>query len=103
MQSVKEQLILPSGLNLDLLKAELCISWTEIALAINNLSKGSIYARYAATAAPTELTWARGDIVYNSEPSEAGAGGSKYVVTGWICTVGGTPGTWVAMRTLTGS
>ena len=48
-------------------------------------------------------TWAQGDRVRNSTPSEAGAAASKYVVTGWICTVAGTPGTWLPMRTLTGN
>ena len=47
-------------------------------------------ARYpysAASAAPTVGTWARGDIVWHSEPS---AGGT----VGWVCTTAGTPGTW---------
>lgn len=38
--------------------------------------------------APATGTWSRGDIAWNSTPS---AGGSA----GWICTVAGTPGTWV--------
>lgn len=40
-----------------------------------------------ASAAPVAGTWQRGDIVYNTTPSSAG-----YV--GWVCTSGGTPGTW---------
>lgn len=59
--------------------------------------------RNDGTAAPTSGTWARGDFVWNSTPSEAGTAGSKYVVLGWICTAGGTPGTWLAARTLTGN
>lgn len=55
------------------------------------------------TAAPTGGTWAIGDRIKNSNPSEAGAGGSQYVIEGWICTVAGTPGTWLAQRTLTGN
>lgn len=57
----------------------------------------------AATAAPTTGTWAQGDQVLHSAPVEAGASGSKYVVIGFVCVVGGTPGTWVPMRVLTGN
>lgn len=57
----------------------------------------------ASTAAPTTGDWAQGDFIRNSTPSEAGTAGAKYVVTGWICTVSGTPGTWVACRSLTGN
>lgn len=76
----------------------------EVAAQVNALSEGSIAAAYAArTAAPTTGTYAQGDQVRNSAPAEAGSGGSKYVVTGWICTVAGTPGTWLACRSLTGN
>ena len=51
----------------------------------NNVSSG--------TAAPTSGTWKRGDIVWNTAPS-AGA------TPGWVCTTGGTPGTWKAMASL---
>ena len=57
----------------------------------------------SAATAPTGNTWAAGDIVRNSTPVEAGAGGSKYVIIGWICTVSGIPGTWCEMRVLTGA
>ena len=57
----------------------------------------------SAIAAPTGNVWAIGDIVRNSAPAEAGAIGSKYVIVGWICTVSGTPGTWLEQRTLTGN
>lgn len=43
----------------------------------------------AADAIPTTGTWARGEIVWNNLPS---AGGK----VGWVCTSGGTPGTWKA-------
>jgi hypothetical protein len=42
-----------------------------------------------ATAAPTSLTWAVGDRLYNSTPV---VGSPK----SWVCTVAGTPGTWVS-------
>lgn len=43
---------------------------------------------YASTA-PASGEWARGDRVFNTAPA---VGSPK----GWICTVGGTPGTWVS-------
>jgi len=39
------------------------------------------------TAAPTTGEWSRGDIVWNRSPSPGG-------FVGWVCTTGGTPGTW---------
>jgi len=42
---------------------------------------------------PTLGTWKAGDICFNTAP----AGGSP---PGWVCTVAGTPGTWVAMPNL---
>lgn len=53
-----------------------------------------------APAAPTDGTWTRGDVVYNSAPTAAGA-------LGWVCVTSGSPGTWrdiasmVAQRTTT--
>ena len=46
-----------------------------------------------AAATPAAGEWARGDIVWNNTPS---AGGTP----GWVCTTGGTPGTWKAMANL---
>lgn len=45
------------------------------------------------TAAPVAGTWAVGDTVWNTAPVAAG-------VPGWMCTTGGTPGTWKAMANL---
>lgn len=42
------------------------------------------------TAAPVAGTWTRGDIVWNTTPSAAGA-------PGWMCVTAGSPGTWKAM------
>lgn len=75
----------------------------KVANEHNALANGYVSATYSATAAPTTGTHAQGDFVRNSAPSVAGAGGSQYVVLGWVCTVAGTPGTWVACRTLTGT
>jgi hypothetical protein len=41
----------------------------------------------SGTAAPTTGEWARGDKRLNSAPSAGG-------FVGWVCTTGGTPGTW---------
>lgn len=74
------------------------------AILINLMTDGRLTGtNNAYTAAPTTGTHARGDFVRNSEPAEAGAGGSKYVVLGWVCTVGGEPGTWLQCRVLTGN
>ena len=75
----------------------------QIITQLNNLSDGLISASYSTTAAPTTGTHTLGDFVKNSTPSELGGVGTKYVITGWICTAGGTPGTWQESRTLTGN
>lgn len=76
----------------------------EIATQVNQLSEGAMVASYAArTAAPTTGTWQQGDFVRNSAPTELGTTPNKYVLFGWICTVSGTPGTWVQQRYLTGN
>ena len=68
------------------------------------MAEGRLVGTYnAQTAAPTTGDHAKGDQVRNSNPSEQGSALSKYVVIGWICTVGGTPGTWLEMRVLTGN
>ena len=58
---------------------------------------------YDVFRATTTGTWNKGDRIYNTAPSELGTGGSKYVIEGWQCITGGTPGTWVQMRYLTGN
>ncbi|HEV2326510.1 MAG TPA: hypothetical protein VGS10_21405 [Terracidiphilus sp.] len=55
------------------------------------------------TAAPTTGTWKQGAYVWNSAPSEQGTAGSKYIIRGWSCVSGGSPGTWVQDRGLTGN
>jgi hypothetical protein len=71
---------------------------------VNGLASGSYNAvDNALTAAPTSGTWAQGDFVRNSSPSELGAASSMYVIYGFLCVAGGTPGTWVECRFLTGN
>ncbi len=55
------------------------------------------------TAAPTTGTYAQGDFVRNSAPSEFGTTGAKFIVQGWTCLVSGTPGTWVPNNVFTGN
>ena len=76
----------------------------EHALQVNLVSEGKMAGTYnAQTAAPTSGNHALGDYIRNSNPSEAGGGGSKYVVLGWVCVLGGEPGTWLPCRVLTGN
>lgn len=83
---------------------ELSRTFRALVQKLNALADGRISAiDNAVTAAPTTGTWAQGDQLRNSAPTEQGSAGSKYCVTGWICTAGGTPGTWVALRALTGN
>lgn len=76
----------------------------EHATLINLMTDGRLAGtNNATTAAPTGGTHAQGDYVKNSAPSELGSVGSKYVIKGWICVSGGTPGTFVQDRALTGN
>jgi hypothetical protein len=71
---------------------------------INGVTEGSIGAIHnSMTAAPTTGTYKQGDTIRNGSPSELGIATAKYVVIGWICTVSGTPGTWLQQRVLTGN
>ncbi len=76
----------------------------EHATQVNMLSEGKLSAEYgASTSFPTTGTHAVGDFVRNSAPAELGTASSKYVIFGWICTVSGSPGTFVQCRFLTGN
>ena len=76
----------------------------SVAQQVNALSEGRASALYqAGSSAPTTGTFAHGDFVANNTPTELGTAGSKYVIDGWKCINGGTPGTWVQCRYLTGN
>jgi hypothetical protein len=76
----------------------------QTAKKVNALSAGAAVAyENTGTAAPTTGTWAQGDFFGNSSKTELGLATAKYVIQGWDCVVGGTPGTWVQRRTLTGN
>lgn len=70
---------------------------------LSAIAAGKISATDRATAPPTGGIWSQGDFVRNAAPAELGTAASKYVVLGWVCTVSGTPGTWLQCRTLTGN
>ena len=46
------------------------------------------------TESPLTGTWARGSVIQNN-------GADANLITGWICTVAGTPGTWVSQQNIT--
>lgn len=76
----------------------------ELALQLNLLSEGTQGASHAArSSVPTTGTYATGDFVLNSAPASLGGAGSVYIIHGWRCTAGGTPGTFVQCRFLTGA
>lgn len=78
----------------------------EICVQLNLVSEGRIVGYYSADSASPSSSMVSaqiGDQVRNLSPSETGAASSKYVVTGWICTAAGSPGTWLPMRALTGN
>lgn len=93
----------PDSLQVTYSRGNLLDILRAIAAQLNGFSEGRIANRYnALTAAPTTGTYKQGDFVANSAPSETGTAGNKYIVTGWICTVSGTPGTFKDARVLTG-
>lgn len=74
--------------------------FVETNTQVNRLTEGTVSAVHnAATAAPTTGSYAVGDFIRNSAPAEAGAPGSKYLVTGWMYTASG----FLPCRVLTGN
>lgn len=87
-----------------LMERKLTDLFVETNQQLNRLTEGSVSAVHnAASAAPTTGMFNVGDFVRNSVPVELGAAASKYVVLGFVCTVAGTPGTFLQCRTLTGN
>jgi hypothetical protein len=79
-------------------------TFRNIAMKVNQIGDGRMAGSdLVASSIPTTGTYAQGDFIRNSAPVEAGTAGSKYVVVGWLVTVGGTPGTLVQCRYLTGN
>jgi len=76
----------------------------NIAQKVNQIGDGRIAGNdFTSSTIPTTGMFKQGDFIKNSAPVEAGTAGSKFVVLGWVCTVGGSPGTLLPVRTLTGN
>jgi hypothetical protein len=76
----------------------------NISAKVNQIGDGRLVGSdLVAASIPTTGTYAAGDFIRNSAPVEAGGAGSKYVVIGWYCEVGGSPGTIKQCRFLTGN
>jgi hypothetical protein len=76
----------------------------NIAAKVNAIGDGRLAGSdLVAAAVPTTGTYATGDFVRNSAPVELGGAGSKYTIDGWVNVAGGTPGTFLQRRSLTGN
>lgn len=76
----------------------------QIEAQVNLLAEGRLAGRhFTATSVPTTGDFAKGDIVWKSDPVEAGLATAKYIIIGWINTAAGSPGTFNEMRVLTGN
>ena len=75
-----------------------------IAQKVNLIGDGRLAGSdFVASTIPTTGQFARGDFIRNSAPVEACVPTAKYIVAGWICEVGGSPGTLRECRYLTGN
>jgi hypothetical protein len=74
---------------------------------VNANSDGKIAGATSAANGPppanSKTTYAQGDFIRSTVPSQTGTAGTEYVIIGWICIAPGTPGTWVACRCATGN
>lgn len=77
--------------------------FTNVTSYMYNAATTSVTAESYNAGAPGNGTWRAGDRVIHPSPTELGTAGSKYIITGWLCTVSGSPGTWLPMRSLTGN
>jgi hypothetical protein len=93
---------LPQNSDVLALKQRLYELHREVSVQLNALAEGQVRgASNAASAAPTSGVYAVGDVVRNLAPTELGSSGSRYVVTGWMCTA--APLTFLPLRSLTGN
>ena len=75
-------------------------NWLRIAQQVNGVSEGRIAPWHTAhTAHPVAGKYDQGDFVRNSAPAVAGVVPCDYIVMGWVCVEGGTPGEWEEVRT----
>jgi hypothetical protein len=76
----------------------------NISAKVNQIGDGRLVGSdLVAASIPTTGTYAAGDFIRNSAPVEAGTAGSKFVNLGWVCVAGGSPGTLLQCRVLTGN
>jgi hypothetical protein len=104
MSRIKVDSRLPQGYD----AATLLTILREFAQQLNGLTEGSIVVvTNALTSIPTAGSYKQGDFVRKSNLAEAGAGGSKYVITGWLRLTNGSAHVlntdWVEARVLTGN
>ena len=73
--------------------------------SITDVSGGEYVLRtyLEGTAAPVDGEYIIKQIIWNSAPTVAGTVGSQYIIAGWKKIAAGIPGTWVEMRSLTGT
>lgn len=72
--------------------------WLNFVNAVANNGGSVGIASNAASAPPTTGTYETGDFIRNSNLTVLGQSADQYVVDGWKCIAGGTPGTWVEIR-----
>lgn len=80
----------------------------SIARKVNGLSSGAFSAvDGVGTSAPASGTWAKGDFIRNSNPTEAGSTPDKYIIWGWVRLTDGSGNVlntdWFEVRTFTGN
>lgn len=77
----------------------------KLQLAKNTGDRSGFYGAVdivAGVGPPTIGTWAHGARMLNQAPVVLGVAGSRYVIDHWLCIAAGTPGTWLAIKILTG-
>lgn len=96
-------------LSLDFARAEMrggiinVMAFTAGSRSFNFRDVSFVTADVGANGIPTAGAWTKNQRHDNINPGVLGAATSQYIVSGWLCTVSGTPGTWVEQRTLTGT
>jgi hypothetical protein len=79
--------------------------YVESTFTVTGRRQGVSALTFAAL--PTQSTWKIGDVAFNSVVTEAGGGGSKYIVKGWSRITNGTGNVlntdWLDNRVLTGN
>jgi hypothetical protein len=75
-------------------------AWRQLTNVVNDLTEGK---PVQGVVAMPVIAATQGTFIQNAAPTVLGSAGSRYVVTGWVCTVGGDPATFVEARCLTGT